>query len=568
MKKKNRLFKTVILVLAGVILLTLALAASRTRRDASDNVRMGMGWKVVFKDGPQYPYSDLATLKFPLAQNGDVITLSCVLPDVKTENPILEFYCIHAAISVELEDLDGGIDKHREVIYQYGLDDYENNRVVGSGFHYITLPDDFARRLFIITLYVSEDNAFGNIEVPTICNGKNAFGNFVRIRSIPLVIILSLPMLGICFFFVGIIMFFKSKQTNLISVSLFSILIGIWALCSSDLLPVFTDNLRLRVFLEFGSLYFAPCFIMTYFRDECLDYGGKLRKFGFHSIWGLLMSFAAVTTILQVFNIVHFPKVLTIAHVLMALMGGYLVVVLVADAKKHRADNYLIFVGLIIALTFAMTDLVRYNLKKFFAISASSHFTSTVYIGAFVLMLAMIIDYSDKVLAHFYKMAENATLEKLAYVDSLTGLSNRRRFQEKYDVIDHEKEDYAIISFDLNGLKKVNDNLGHEMGDKYLKTFAGFLKASFSKEVILTRTGGDEFAAILKGRDMMDADKSIETLLKKIQQSNVGNEDWQMSTAYGIAYSTENGLDNVHAVFSAADARMYELKHKMKEQQQ
>lgn len=564
---KRKLIRVVILAVIGAVLLSIALITSKVRHDATDNVRMQMGWAVSFKNGLEFPYADLSTLRFPLAQKGDVITLTCVLPDVKTENPILEFYCIHAAVFVELEDLSGGVDKHREIIYEYGNDDYDAGRVVGSGFHYITLPDDFARRLLIVTLRVSENNAFGAIEVPTICNGKTAFGNFVRIHSVQLVITLSLVLLGICFFFVGVIMFFKSGQTNLISVSMFSILIGIWALCSADLMSIFTSNLRIRVFMEFGCLYFAPCFVMSYFRDECLSYGPKFRKIGFHVVWGLLMAFAVTSTVLQMFNIVHYAAILTIAHVLMGLMGAYLIFVLVADARRNREDNYLIFTGLSIALVFAMEDLIRYNSQKYVGANAGTHFTSTLYIGAFVLMLSMIIDYSDKVLAYLYKMAETATLEKMAYVDPLTGLANRRRFQEKYDVIDDEHEDYAIISFDLNGLKKVNDTLGHIVGDKYLKTFADMLKATFSETAVLTRTGGDEFAAILKGRDAIDAEKLAAELLRKIEQFNQNSISWEMSTAYGIAYSTEPGLNNVHSVFSEADARMYECKHKMKEQQ-
>ena len=566
MTRKRKIIRIAILSMIGAILLVLSLIASQTRRDAEDNVRMINGWNVSFKDGQEYPSADLASLRFPLAQRDDIITLSCVLPDTRTENPILEFYAIHAAISVELEGNPNVPGSKSERIYEYGEADYEARRVVGSGFHYITLPDDFAKRTLTITLKVSENNAFGAFEVPTVCNGKDAFGNFIRIRSVPLVITLSLVLLGLCTLFVGIVLFVKSRQTNLLSVSMFSILIGIWALCSADLMPVFTANLRIRVLLEFGCLYFAPCFIMSYFREESLKYGRKARKTAFHVIWGVLMAFAAGATVLQVFNIVHFQALLTYAHILMGVMVGYLVVILVGDALQHREDNYLIFAGVVIALAFAATDLIRYNSQKYVGANAGGHFTSTLYIGAFVLMLAMVMDYSDRVLAYFYKLAENATLEKLAYLDPLTGLANRRRFQEKYDVIDGEEGEYAIISFDLNGLKKVNDTLGHAFGDSYLKTFAGFLKASFPENAVLTRTGGDEFAVILKGPDAAEAEKYIDTLVKKINLSNEGNQNWEMSTAYGIAYSNEPGLKDAHAVFSAADARMYELKHKMKEQ--
>jgi diguanylate cyclase (GGDEF)-like protein/PAS domain S-box-containing protein len=96
-----------------------------------------------------------------------------------------------------------------------------------------------------------------------------------------------------------------------------------------------------------------------------------------------------------------------------------------------------------------------------------------------------------------YKQAE----EKIRYIsfhDSLTGLYNRAYFEEEMKRV-NTKRNYpiAIVMADINGLKVVNDALGHNKGDELLKNTAKVLKSVARKEDIIARIGGDEFAIIL-----------------------------------------------------------------------
>lgn len=93
----------------------------------------------------------------------------------------------------------------------------------------------------------------------------------------------------------------------------------------------------------------------------------------------------------------------------------------------------------------------------------------------------------------------NETLEK-ARIDPVTGLRNRHAFESEVPVIFERAEagEVTFLDFDLNGLKRAN-NLGHEVGDKYLKQVASSILASLRPTDIVYRSGGDELVAVLGG---------------------------------------------------------------------
>ena len=89
-------------------------------------------------------------------------------------------------------------------------------------------------------------------------------------------------------------------------------------------------------------------------------------------------------------------------------------------------------------------------------------------------------------------------LQYLSFHDSLTGLYNRAYFQEELERLNHKRQlPISYIIGDVNGLKLVNDAIGHYAGDKLLITVANLLKKFFRTEDVVARWGGDEFGIIL-----------------------------------------------------------------------
>ena len=95
---------------------------------------------------------------------------------------------------------------------------------------------------------------------------------------------------------------------------------------------------------------------------------------------------------------------------------------------------------------------------------------------------------------------EKNALYRMAHVDSMTGIGNRRAFDEYMDSYIGKKpeSDLALFSFDLNELKLANDTYGHEAGDELITGAADCMKKAFGSEGSVYRIGGDEFAAFIR----------------------------------------------------------------------
>ncbi len=147
-----------------------------------------------------------------------------------------------------------------------------------------------------------------------------------------------------------------------------------------------------------------------------------------------------------------------------------------------------------------------------------------------------------------------ARLERIAHTDELTGLPNRRAWREELprEMARAKREHWplCVAMLDIDGLKKVNDTSGHHAGDQLLKQNAAAWSSALRPVDRLARYGGDEFAAVLTGCRLDDAQKLINRLV------DVTPDDHSFSV--GIA--EWDGIQDVQALMAEADARLYAAK--------
>lgn len=144
--------------------------------------------------------------------------------------------------------------------------------------------------------------------------------------------------------------------------------------------------------------------------------------------------------------------------------------------------------------------------------------------------------------------------------DGLTRLYNRRMYEEELDKLakDGKPSDVIIIAMDVNGLKGVNDSLGHKAGDELIIGASECTKKAFTGLGKIYRTGGDEFMAILKC-DEEELNKQI-TAFEQLISNWSGNMVNSLSISYGIASVKDYPNLTVRELASEADKRMYEAK--------
>ena len=156
-------------------------------------------------------------------------------------------------------------------------------------------------------------------------------------------------------------------------------------------------------------------------------------------------------------------------------------------------------------------------------------------------------------------------LEEQTRVDSLTGLPNRRRFEEKLleamARCRRLKRPMALLFLDLDRFKEINDTHGHGVGDAVLREFAARMAASVRATDTVARLAGDEFVIILEVLNQRDeAAMTAAKIVKSMRDPVVVNgKTLQLSTSVGIALF-EGAIQNAEALVAAADAALYKAK--------
>jgi len=146
----------------------------------------------------------------------------------------------------------------------------------------------------------------------------------------------------------------------------------------------------------------------------------------------------------------------------------------------------------------------------------------------------------------------------LSYHDQLTGLYNRRFFEEQMKRLDNPRNlPFSIIMGDVNGLKLINDAFGHKAGDELISLVGDILSKSIRGNDIASRWGGDEFTILLPNSDSKDA----EILIKRIQKSikKTAFEYGKISISFGVDTKRDKEED-INKIFTSAEALMYQNK--------
>lgn len=181
----------------------------------------------------------------------------------------------------------------------------------------------------------------------------------------------------------------------------------------------------------------------------------------------------------------------------------------------------------------------------------------------FVIALVILMMIKESVSA-VVLMKKNRELNKKAYIDLHTGLPNRSRVEELIAHYDHFDEPTAIIVFDLNDLKVVNDSLGHLAGDTLIMNFAHIIRTSIPEKYFVGRYGGDEFIALLNDVTQQDVEDIILQVQNEARCYNEFSKQIFIDFAFGYALSTHSRETNLKLLLNQADKNMYECKARMK----
>lgn len=391
-------------------------------------------------------------------------------------------------------------------------------------------------------------------------------GNGYQIIKVILFSNLPILLLCTCVILIGVIQIITAlmnrKQEERMEIALthsaFTIIVGVWKILDSDFIALFGKAVPMLSLLTYVVMMFLPIMLAKFVRDTLDVYKSTIWYIPeVVSLFGIIL-----TVILQFFGLLDFRESIWITEVSLAsaflcIFAGIGVYVKdngwEKDAKNGLVCGVLGFVWIAI------------DTYTYFATKGVTRFPFSMLL--FLVFLLLMIGHRMRLSRKGMEIGMQARqYKKIAYHDALTGFFNRAAYVDFLASSDFNPKKSVLVAFDLNNLKKCNDQLGHDKGDVYVKESAKIIMDCFGERGRCYRLGGDEFGAILMDESLDGCARRVKRMNERVARFNQASNDIHMGIACGYAIYDPEEDEDVHATIRRADKMMYEEKFRMKQQ--
>ncbi len=476
------------------------------------------------------------------------------LPSTLVNDASLLIRTSHQSIRVYIED---------ELIYERGIDPITfPGKALGSIWNLVELSDAYAGKNISIVLNSPYKNYAGLVREISYAS---CMGNFLSIfKEHGTVFIFDIFLLSFGIFLLILSASLKRRNyeiDTLLYFSEFSILFSLWLLGESRMLQFFISNLSLVTLTYLMALWLFPIPFVLFFEQAC-NFHSTICKKVVHTIFYILSFDFIVCTLMHFLNIYTYSQSLWIHHLTLAFGIISLIIISLYEAIKFRSkDTLKILRTLAIFFFFSGMEILEYNLT-------ASRFVVTGYlrIGYLIVTLIICFESVSKIEKVSSQKKEQLYYQRLAYIDLVTLGKNRNAYMEELNEIYKNKKEKntALILFDLNDLKEINDSLGHLAGDDAIKSAFDCIHSVFGNFGTCYRIGGDEFACILRDTNP----PLIETLILDFRQSIAAmdaSKNYPLEIALGYSFTSDHlNEKNYLDLYDFADKNMYLDKEKLK----
>jgi diguanylate cyclase (GGDEF)-like protein len=236
------------------------------------------------------------------------------------------------------------------------------------------------------------------------------------------------------------------------------------------------------------------------------------------------------------------------------------------DALRHTARRVVVAVSLTVLLTWSLI-LVQLWTDPDATVRAGFVTKSGITIGVVVsALLTAALTYRSALVMRELTLAR-AELLRISCTDQLTGLLNRRGFDEAAVAAltkAHEANlPTTVLMCDIDRFKAINDQFGHEFGDKVLVAIADVLRSFAERgQVLVARHGGEEFAALMSGVSQERAAQFAEELRQACAAKEISSEEASACVTISIGLAVCRGEIDLSKVMRMADQALYAAKHR------
>ncbi|MCR4717065.1 MAG: GGDEF domain-containing protein [Lachnospiraceae bacterium] len=553
----NRIFKNYVFFTCLFIFLILAIIATlQTHRENvsfyEDTVTdYNDGWSQVVKgiDGSE----SKVPVKLPdtLYYNDEgTITLEVRLPE-----HILRGLAL--GIWVEGQTITATVDG--ENVYSYG-EEYEPMFGKSSGNYYtvIKIPEVANGKNLRVTMTTKQETKSFYMEGVFIGNETALMFNLLGSRGIGLIFSIILCFLGILLggVYIGFHKLMDSASfERVLFLGFYTLLLASWLFIQSRLYQVFSGNAYMGIMLYYMGFLLLPVpllYVISYTK------GNHFRKILMILAYAFAIN-SVVSVVLQYANIKDFSESVVSAKILYVIM----VVVLLANAimerkyYKNKEFNY-VAIGIYFLAFFGAIELWAYRVQP-------SHVLGDYLRYGEILMVFMLIYEAAHHLIESIEASRTAAYyEKLAMMDMMANCYSRAAYNHDLEeFVANPRKNLAVILFDLNFLKRINDTLGHQCGDQAIKTCSACIRKIFDRVGKTYRIGGDEFVVFIEKCDEYKLMQRL-ALFQRLVSEQDKHLEFSFMVASGYAIFDPKQDKTFEDTVKRADLQMYARKRSMK----
>lgn len=523
------------------------------RISAKREMNLDDSWQISI-DGTEYDNIRLSEFQMPATKRGTEVILRRSLPEENYKQTSLRMLIRYSAVQISME---------HNVFFEKGMEAYARHDILGSGYIWAALPDNYAGKEIEIRLLTGEKNAFTSFDSIMMVDSEYGIRWLMLNNITTLAIAVFLFVLGLLLLLsTGIIAGRDKRFQLLLYIGLFSVAIACWMICNSRLIEVISDSFTFNVRMEYISMYLAAIFLVMFIAEFMQK---TIQKKWLHGEALFFVLLLLILSFLSESNRIHYCKTGFIFQLsVLAAIIPVIVELVIMVRRLHLKAERSVLTGIVFFAVSVVLELARYRYNKLSV--PEYHLTlSFVPIGALMLIVLMLEAFCIVMMKRAVEDMEREKLYEMAYQDALTNLKNRAWCEKIMQEYEDSHNPVSIINIDLNYFKHVNDTYGHAKGDELLIHFAEILKAAFPYPACVGRMGGDEFIVILDYETEGELEAKIQNLNKVVTEWNQKTtEDKQISFASGFASNENDMTRSVWKVYEAADHKMYEYKQKYK----
>mgnify|MGYP003584459141 CR=1 FL=1 len=542
---------SLVLIIPVLVMAHMAGQNTNTDRDSYEVLPLDSGWSASDDNG------NLVPVTLPLNGSefsGKALTLSRTLSAAECQgNQYLMLPAYHSSVVISIDHTP---------LYTFGPSGSVFS-LAPSAYHFFRLDSSYVGKTLTITLDSASAKFQGTAE--TVYIGDKASELLMVIRQNINAVFSYIIFLALAVVFLIVWIYIsclpgKHQNNSLLYLSLISLFMSVGGIIDTKIPQFFCRNIEALCILSYETIIFMEMFTVAYFLCSKNAYIVKMtRKIAPVPVINFVLS-----NFLFLFRIEDLEDSLLITHISILILAVSEVtfnirVKLIERSRTGKKELHLspeTFGFLFMALTVCIDILRYYSGNK-------DDYAACTRLGVIIFIMLLGIQSLQGHMDILAVELQSQAYKQMALHDSLTNLSNRTAYEETLDCLNTSSADYrktVIAMFDLNDLKKINDEQRHEAGDLYIKSCAYFINGFFRDFSTLFRIGGDEFALICSLDDKRKFYTAYAEMLHEYEEADKA----QINFAYGYAEFDPAIDHSLYDTIKRADQMMYACKTRMK----